>query len=178
MRLKRELDAETEAANRILSERVDLLRKKGVDELTVLLGHWEEQVKRHRKLDTGSIQKRRDAELWTRSISYLLEHPEILAEKPTTPTSEIPASTVRGLNVAQPENMTPDEAAMYLRIPRSSLYKGTSKGEIPHRKVGKLLRFSQKELDEYLLSRKVMSKEERDHVAETKLTELRKRRKT
>jgi excisionase family DNA binding protein len=130
-------------------------------------------VKRHWKLDVESIQKGRDAEWWAKSILFLLEHPEALAEKLTAPTSEIPVSIVMGLNVAHPENMTPDEAAKYLRIPKSSLYKGTSAGTIPHRKLGKLLRFSQKELDEYLLSRRVMSKEERDRVAETKLAELR-----
>jgi excisionase family DNA binding protein len=42
--------------------------------------------------------------------------------------------------------LTPDEAAAILRVPLSWLYRRTSKNQIPHRKLGRHLRFSRDEL--------------------------------
>ncbi len=118
---------------------------------------------------------RRNAELWVEAIERILEAPDRGIDDPSAEGKNPPRVPSSG-TLANPNNMTADEAAQYLRIPKSSLYKGTSAGKIPHRKVGKLLRFSQKELDEYFNSRKVMTGEERDKAAESKLGELRKKR--
>jgi excisionase family DNA binding protein len=50
----------------------------------------------------------------------------------------------------QPEPlMTPQEAAQYLQCAITTLYGYTSKRKIPFRKVGKMLRFSKSELDQW-----------------------------
>jgi excisionase family DNA binding protein len=38
--------------------------------------------------------------------------------------------------------LTASEAASLLRVGRNALYDGCARGEIPHRRVGRLLRFS------------------------------------
>ncbi len=43
-----------------------------------------------------------------------------------------------------------DGAAEYLAMPRDSLYKLTSRGAIPHRKVGNRLHFHRDELDGWM----------------------------
>lgn len=48
--------------------------------------------------------------------------------------------------------LTFKEAEMYLKIPRSSLYKLLQEGRIPARKVGRHWRFIKTELDEWLRS--------------------------
>jgi len=48
-----------------------------------------------------------------------------------------------------------DEAATYLTISKSHLYKLTSKGAIPHSKQGKRIYFSKAKLDIWLLENKV-----------------------
>jgi len=43
-----------------------------------------------------------------------------------------------------------DDVAEYLGIPKSSVYKLTSSGQIPHKKVVGRLRFAKNEIDEWL----------------------------
>jgi excisionase family DNA binding protein len=38
--------------------------------------------------------------------------------------------------------LTPREAAKLLRIGRNTIYDGCARNEIPHRRIGKLIRFS------------------------------------
>jgi excisionase family DNA binding protein len=54
------------------------------------------------------------------------------------------------MNDETPEIMTIGEAAKYLRISRSSLYKVTREGRIPCQKVGRQWRFSREALDRWL----------------------------
>ena len=173
--MKKELEMEAEESKRTVDRRVEILRGKKPDELIVLLGHCEGRIRTDRKLDAESIKKLRDAEMWAKAVSYVLEHPEV--SRVTASAEETHRTVGGGGHVTHPKNMTPIEAANYLRIPKSPLYKGTSRGEIPHRKVGRRLLFTQAELDEYLLGKRVMSQEERYRAAETKMAELRKRRK-
>jgi len=49
-----------------------------------------------------------------------------------------------------PEIMTIGEAAQYLRISRSSLYKVAQEGRIPCQKVGRHWRFRKQALDRWL----------------------------
>ena len=46
--------------------------------------------------------------------------------------------------------LTVDEAAEYLRIPKSSLYKLAKEGKIPCQKVGRHWRFHREAIDEWL----------------------------
>lgn len=46
--------------------------------------------------------------------------------------------------------MTIEEAANHLGVTVGWLYKRTGLGEVPHRKLGRFLRFSQRELDQWV----------------------------
>ena len=48
------------------------------------------------------------------------------------------------------ELLTLDEVVTWLRVPRSWVYERTRKGQIPHVKLGKYLRFSRQVLAEWL----------------------------
>ena len=54
------------------------------------------------------------------------------------------------MNTNEVPVLTVDEAAEYLRIPKSSLYKLTQEGKVPCQKVGKHWRFSKDALREWL----------------------------
>jgi excisionase family DNA binding protein len=43
-----------------------------------------------------------------------------------------------------------DDVAAYLKMPKSTIYKLTSKGLIPHKKIGNHLRFDPEEIREWL----------------------------
>lgn len=55
----------------------------------------------------------------------------------------------------QSKILTIDEAATYLTISKSHLYKLTSRGTIPHSKQGKRIYFSKAKLDVWLLENNV-----------------------
>jgi excisionase family DNA binding protein len=62
--------------------------------------------------------------------------------------------------------LTTEEAAEYLRISTSHLYKLTSKGKIPHYKPeGKKVYFEKSELDAWLLRKPVKTRAEIDRAA-------------
>jgi len=50
---------------------------------------------------------------------------------------------------------TMDEAAEYLNIPKSSLYKLCSKNELLYRKIGRNNRFTVEDLEEFIQRQKV-----------------------
>jgi excisionase family DNA binding protein len=64
-----------------------------------------------------------------------------------------------------PDVMTFDEVMVYLRIPRSSLYKLAQEGKIPSQKVGRHWRFRREAIDRWLegIAVKQLS-EERDYA--------------
>jgi excisionase family DNA binding protein len=43
-----------------------------------------------------------------------------------------------------------DELAAYLKMPKSTLYKLTQRGELPGHKIGKAWRFDRDEVDEHI----------------------------
>lgn len=70
-------------------------------------------------------------------------------------------SVKKEIPAAQPENLTLDQAVVFLHenaLPttKAQLYKLTSQGEIPVFKVGKRLVFSRKELLNWIESRKIV----------------------
>jgi excisionase family DNA binding protein len=165
-------------AERIISE-VSEQKKRDIEEVTrrrtelgrlplsevnQLRAFWEGERRRQRGLDDVAVHKRRDAEIWLIAIDKLMAEPGSIQHgiaygEPCNTGAEIHGKTNQA-------NMNADEAANYLRIPKSSLYKGTSAGLIPHRKMGRLLRFDQSDLDEYMTGKKVLSKEALDRRAE------------
>lgn len=59
------------------------------------------------------------------------------------------------------EVLTSDEAARYMGISKSYLYKLTMRGEIPHFKpMGKMCYFNRKELEEWLQNNRVATADE------------------
>ena len=54
------------------------------------------------------------------------------------------------MNTNEVPVLTVDEAAEYLRIPKSSLYKLAQEGSIPCQKVGRHWRFHRHAVDEWL----------------------------
>lgn len=51
--------------------------------------------------------------------------------------------------------LTSAQACWYLSVERDWLYDKVEKNEIPYAKVGRMLRFKQSELDEYMEERRV-----------------------
>jgi len=51
--------------------------------------------------------------------------------------------------------LTVSEAAALLQVPRSWVYRKTSERKIPHRKIGKHVRFSEGDLLDWLDSKKI-----------------------
>ncbi len=54
------------------------------------------------------------------------------------------------MNINEFPALTVDEAAEYLRIPKSSLYKLAQEGRIPCQKVGRHWRFHKETIDSWL----------------------------
>jgi len=57
------------------------------------------------------------------------------------------------------------QAAEYVSLSKSAIYKKTSERNIPHFKQGKKLYFKRSELDHWLTSMKISTKDEIDQVA-------------
>ena len=58
------------------------------------------------------------------------------------------------MNTNEVPVLTVDEAAKYLRIPKSSLYKLAQEGKIPCQKVGRHWRFHRTAIDNWLSNSK------------------------
>lgn len=65
------------------------------------------------------------------------------------------------------EVLTSDEAAKYMGISKSYLYKLTMTGQVPHYKpMGKMCYFNRQELEQWLQSNRVSTSEERNQRAQ------------
>jgi len=54
----------------------------------------------------------------------------------------------------QPDNvLTIEELSVYLKIPKSTLYKLVREGKVPSQKVGRHLRFHREAIDDWLIRR-------------------------
>lgn len=72
--------------------------------------------------------------------------------------------------IASKEVLTLEEAITYTGCARSTLYRLTSQKEIPHYKLGQVLRFKKSELDEWLTRNKVATSREIESKAVTYMT--------
>ena len=57
------------------------------------------------------------------------------------------------MNTIEAPILTVDEAAAYLRIPKSSLYKLAQEGKVPCQKVGRHWRFNKEAINAWLANR-------------------------
>jgi len=67
---------------------------------------------------------------------------------------------LEGLFLCQKEIFNFDEAAAYLSMSKSTLYKLTSKKEIPHYKPSRFVFFEKAELDKWIRDHRVMTVDE------------------
>ena len=68
---------------------------------------------------------------------------------------------IREQNILRKEILTLDEAALYLNQSKSSIYKLTSKKEIPHYSPGgKKIYFRRSEMDEWIFNSRIISSDE------------------
>jgi len=116
----------------LVAVRVKQLSKKSVSELVALKENWISEHRKSNKLDEFTMKRSSDAENWLVAIEELI----------TSSNNAVETSN-------DPENMGISEAAAYLSISESKLYKMTSKSEISHSKVGKRIRFKKSDLDEF-----------------------------
>ena len=72
--------------------------------------------------------------------------------------------------IASKEVLTLEEAITYTGFARTTLYRLTSAKEIPHYKVGQVLRFKKSELDEWLTRTRVATNKEIESRAVTYMT--------
>jgi excisionase family DNA binding protein len=66
------------------------------------------------------------------------------------------------------------QAADYLGLAKSTVYKMTSSRLIPHSKIGKKIVFKQNEIDDWITKHKIKTREEIEQEADAYLTRRRK----
>ena len=69
------------------------------------------------------------------------------------------------LTASMPNVINLNQAAEYVSLSKSAIYKKTSERNIPHFKKGKKLYFKRSELDHWLTSMKISTKDEIDQAA-------------
>lgn len=74
-------------------------------------------------------------------------------------------SRVENGNVTVTKILNVDEAAKYLTVTKSHIYKLTSQNEIPHYKRGKKIYFKRAELDEWLTKHRIWTRDEIEQKA-------------
>lgn len=126
------------------------LKNKSTTDLINLKYYWESEQKKFKRLDDISQRKRLAAGYWIEAINQLLT------------TKNVPGIT----SPQNSENMSVTEAAAYLNMSVSTLYKGTARKTLPHHKVGKKLVFVKTELDDYLKNHRILTDEEMAEQAE------------
>ena len=99
--------------------------------------------------------------------NYFMENPfEMIIEKLNSIEALLKSmSRVENGNVTVTEILNVDEAAKYLSVTKSHIYKQTSQNEIPHYKRGKKIYFKRSELYEWLTNNRITTKEEIDRMA-------------
>jgi excisionase family DNA binding protein len=79
---------------------------------------------------------------------------------------------IETLSSLQKSVLTFDDACMYTGMSKSSLYKLTSAGKIPHSKpTGKLIFFDRKELEDWLLNNPIRTEGELEKEASSYCTQ-------
>jgi excisionase family DNA binding protein len=121
----------------LVSVRIRELSKKSVPVLIALKGYWIGEYKKSKKLDDLSTKRRREASHWLAAIDEL-----------------ITSSTYETKTSSDPENIDVSNAAIYLGISESTVYKLTSTRQILHTKIGRHLRFKKCDLDEFIEAKK------------------------
>ena len=147
-RLRKELAKEEKARADGIARIKPQLRGRPLADLVRLKSYWEAERKKHRKLDEQTSQKRTEAAYWIEAIEIKLNT--------AGPTDE----------PLDPESMSVEMAARYLKISKSKLYKMTMEKEIPHYKVGRELAFNKCDLEEFRKNKRQTTSNELDEKAQ------------
>gem|GEM_PF-1705772 len=76
--------------------------------------------------------------------------------------------TLHGLQPDLPEYVSPEDVAKLLRVAKSSVYGWVRRGELPHYRIGRLLRFKRVDLDRFLAERRVSLQAGQDNRSSTR----------
>ena len=106
-----------------------------------------------------------EVDLFTPLESQNLYKKEIMAEELRQVADLISANIIG----TQKEVLTSDEAARYLGVSKSCLYKWTMSRQIPHYKspTGKMCFFNRKEIEAWMQSQRVATNDELEQHAQT-----------
>ena len=162
-RLNKEVEQEGRIKKEEIAQAIQKLKNTSLADLVILKSYWESEKGNHRKFDDISTKRRMHACNMIEAIKTLLSNPK------QAKTPELVEPSVKA--VVTSDNLKLSEAAIYLTISKSKLYKMTSLKEIPHRKVGQRLVFSKAELDEYLIGQRSTTSKEIDEKAESMLAD-------
>ena len=128
------------------------LRNKNLQQLGELKSYWTGVSKENRKMDEESVRAQEESSLWIRIIEKIMRARATDESGEADPTIE---KTYLSLS----------EAAKFLNISESTLYKRTSSKEIPHFKSGKKLAFNKTDLEKYVAATRVKTQTEIDDDA-------------
>ena len=88
-------------------------------------------------------------------------HTEVLADQILSQEkNEERLKALENVFLSQKEILNFDEASDYLKMSKSTLYKLTSKKEIPHYKPNRFIFFERAELDKWIRAAKIKSEEQ------------------
>lgn len=161
MNLNRELKQAKEAKEKEIRKRIGQLRGLSIKDLSERREYWEAQRKKKRAVDEITISERISAELWLEVIHRIMSNPEAFQLSGDAGASE------------DIDNMDARQAARRLNISLSTLYKLTHKHLITHSTVGgKKLRFTRKDIEEYLSKFRRPAKSSLDEEADKRASEL------
>jgi len=154
------IDKEKEAD---IAQKIEQVKDLSLEELVPVKQYWEIEYKKHRKLDEWTMRKRWSAGNWVEAIERIFKDPRSHRIQQSQEKLE-----KKDFN---PSNMSIEEAADYLNISKSKLYKMTSRKEIEHHQIGtRKIGFTKEALDKYLAETKRTTMRELDEKADEYLS--------
>ena len=93
-------------------------------------------------------------------MNLIITTPEELARLIQEAVRKDSAASFSKSAYADNKPMTLEEACEFLQMPKNTLYKYTHERSIPFRKIGRALRFNQKDLTEWLERNRKLTKSE------------------
>ena len=131
-KLRKEVQREEKERQAAIQSRLKNLASTSITDLILLREHWVNQRRQNRKLDSVSMDRRREALIWIEVIDKRIEINKVPQE------------------VSLNDDLNIKAAAEYLHVSLSKLYKMTSKKEVIFYKVGKNIWFKKPDLDAFL----------------------------
>ena len=106
-------------------------------------------------------EKRTQALIMAEQLLQGKSHTEVLADQILSQEkNEERLKALENVFLCQKEILNFDEASDYLKMSKSTLYKLTSKKEIPHYKPNRFIFFERAELDKWIRAAKIKSEEQ------------------